>query len=118
MVAVLGDLGEEAGHPRLGPVPAHDGQHVAEDVRLGDGAVDVADDDLVRVLPPVDVALAAGRALEGRRHRELSLVGSRNQVHLFLKTNKEGMVQLNEEMSFGGNLTQEKRMKKKYLARK
>ena len=79
------NLGEERGHAGLGPVAADDGHDVAEDVRLGDGAVDVGDDDLVGGLPPVDVAVAAGGALVCRRHAELSLVHPGLQVQLFLK---------------------------------
>ena len=34
----------------------NDGQNMAEDIRLGDCAVDVGDDNLVRLLPQVDMA--------------------------------------------------------------
>ena len=77
-------LGKERCHAGLGPVAADDGHDVAEDVRLGDGAVDVGDDDLVGGLPPVYVAVAPRGALVRRRHAELSLVHSGLQVELFL----------------------------------
>ena len=78
-------LGEERGHSRLGPIATDDGHNVAEDVRLGDGAVDVGDDDLVGGLPPVDVAVAPRGALVRRRHAELRLVHPGLQVELFLR---------------------------------
>ena len=36
-------------------IPTYDGQDVAEHVGLGDGPVNVRDDNLVRVMPQVDV---------------------------------------------------------------
>ena len=56
LVSVIPDLAVQLGHPRLGPVPAYDGKEVTEDVRLGDGAVNVGYDDLVGVMPQVDTA--------------------------------------------------------------
>ena len=56
LVSVIPDLAVQLGHPRLGPVPAYDGEKVTEDVRLGDGAVNVGYDDLVGVMPQVDTA--------------------------------------------------------------
>ena len=80
LVAVVPDLGVELGHSRLGPVPAYHGQEVPEDIALGDGAVDVGYDDLVVVVPEVDVAPAPGGPLEGRGDTELHLVTPPPQV--------------------------------------
>lgn len=35
------DVGEEAGHPPVAPVETHPGEQVAQQVRLGDGAINV-----------------------------------------------------------------------------
>ena len=51
---------------------------------LGDGAVDVGDDDLVVVPPAEHVALAARGALVGRGHAEHHLVHALAQVQLLL----------------------------------
>ncbi len=89
VVAVVHDLSEEGGDAGLGPVTADDGQHVAEHVRLGDGAVDIGDYHLVGRLPPVDVAAAARGALVGGRHAELDLVHAGLQIEPFLNDTKK-----------------------------
>lgn len=80
LVAVLFDLREELSHAQLGPVLAHHGQDMAQDVRLGDGAIDVRDDHLVVVLPAEQIALAARSALVGGGDTELDLVHSLLEV--------------------------------------
>ncbi len=72
MVAL--DGGEEVGDAVLRPVAPKDGQHLAPHVRLGDGAVDVRDDDLVVVVPQEDVGGDARGSLQRRRDRVLDLV--------------------------------------------
>ena len=62
---------------------------MSHDVGFGDGAVNVGDDDLVRGLPPVDVALTAGGTLVSRSHTELGLIGARLELKLFLKKGEE-----------------------------
>ena len=64
--------------------PSNDGKDVAEDIGLGDGPVNITDDDLVSPLPKVDVTVAPRRPLKSRRHAELDLVGAALQVQLFL----------------------------------
>ncbi len=85
VVAVADDLGEERGDAGLGPVLPDDGQDVAQDVRLGDGPVNVGDDQLVGGLPPVDVAAAAGGALVGGGDAELDLVRPGLEAELLLR---------------------------------
>ncbi len=85
VVAVVDDLGEKRGDAGLGPVLPDDGEDVAQDVRLGDGPVDVGDDQLVGGLPPVDVAAAARGALVGGGDAELHLVRPRLETELLLR---------------------------------
>ena len=59
---------EQVGHSRLCPVSTDDGQYVAQDIGFGNCAVDITDDDLVVVVPHVDVTLAGGGALVGGSH--------------------------------------------------
>ena len=80
MVAVVFDLGEELSYSGLSPVATNDREDVAEDVRLGDGSVDVRDDDLVGPLPEVKMAAATGGALVSRRDAELDLVHAGFQI--------------------------------------
>ena len=89
LVLVALDGGEVVGDARLRPVEAEHGQHVAPHVRLGDRAVDVRYDHLVRVGPQEDVGDDACRALQGRGHRVLDLVGSGPQVELGYEVRRE-----------------------------
>ena len=83
VIAVVRNLGEQRGHPGLSPRRADDGQQVAQNVRFGDRAVDVGDDDFGGGFPPINMTFAPGGALIGRGHAELSLVGARLEVQLF-----------------------------------
>jgi hypothetical protein len=91
VVPVVLDLSEQLSHSGLRPVAANDRQDVAENVGLGDGAVDVGDDDLVGPLPEVEVAAAAGGALVSRRDAELNLVHAWLQVEAALEGDERGL---------------------------
>ena len=84
MIAVVGDFGEERGHPGLGPISPDDGEDVTQDVRFCDGSVDIADDNFIRIFPPVDMAVASTSPLVSRCHAELGFIGSRTKVEAFL----------------------------------
>ena len=73
----------------LGPVLADHGKYLTEDVALGNGAVDVGDDDLVAELPLVDVRATAFRSLILGRHAEGDRVGAGFQLELFLLSSWE-----------------------------
>lgn len=68
LVAVGGDVGEEAGDAGVRPVHAEGREDVAEDVGAGDGAVNIADDEADVPVEEVDErlhALAADAELDG-----------------------------------------------------
>ena len=64
LVSVLVYLGVEVRHARVSPVLANCRQDVTQDVGLGDCAVDVGDDEFVRVPPEEDVTLGYRRSLK------------------------------------------------------
>mmetsp|Transcript_4233 Transcript_4233/g.13540 ORF Transcript_4233/g.13540 Transcript_4233/m.13540 type:complete len:332 (-) Transcript_4233:1639-2634(-) len=80
VVAVLGDLGVEGAQPRVRPVLAEEGGDVAHDIRLGDRAVDVGDDELRRLAPEEDGRRDVDLAAQGRAGRKADRVGPRVQI--------------------------------------
>ena len=50
-VSIILDFGEELRYATLGPILAHNRQYVTQNVRLGDGTVNVRNDHLVIVTP-------------------------------------------------------------------
>lgn len=85
---VIGNLGEEGSNPILSPISPNDGQNVAEHIGFGDGAIDIADDDLVRVLPLVNMTFASWSALISRGHAKRGFIRTWTKVQLQLKNMK------------------------------
>ncbi|RUS88987.1 hypothetical protein EGW08_003234, partial [Elysia chlorotica] len=82
LVAVLVDAREQLGHARLGPVAPDDRQYLAQHVRPGGNRMRCLNDNLVVVVPQVNVGHAARGALVLRCHGEHHLVVARAQTHL------------------------------------
>lgn len=83
VVAVVLDLVEQLGHAALSPILANDREDVAEDIRLGDGSINVADHNFAGVFPQEDMTFALCSSLKGRGDAELNLVAARLQIQLF-----------------------------------
>jgi hypothetical protein len=72
----------------VGPGAANGGNHVPEDVALGDGAVNVRDDQLVAPAQQIDVATAPGGALTTKMVMSLQVMV--HKCHWKLLINKIG----------------------------